>query len=405
MNKEDFEKLKSPEVLRLIKEFSEFDPEKFILKFAGTSSMPVSAMAEQIKSRKKARTKLFDLPVDDMLFMPVPLEQASGTLTASFKAGLISGDRIIDLTGGLGIDSFFFAHRFKDVFHCEQNEVLSSIADYNAGVAGIRNINFTCCNSIEFLKSFPDKHFDWIYVDPARRDETSRSVDIHYLQPDVANLDALLLAKSKNVMIKLSPAFDINEAIKTFPALTRFVVVSVNNECKEALLILSDETKELRIAGVELSRSYPPIIIETPFAKSRPTIRESDSPGNFLYETFCGISKAGLNNFVAQEFNLTAYLKSEYYFFSSTRQENFPGKIFEIIEKIPYNIKTLKKMLRRLKIDKLNIKAKGIAVKPEDVTKKLKLKNGGDYFLFILADNELTEMFLTKIEKIHSMDL
>jgi len=124
-----------------------------------------------------------------------------------------------------------------------------------------------------------------------------------------------------------------------------------------------------------------------------------------LYETFCGISKAGLNNFVAQEFNLTAYLKSEYYFFSSTRQENFPGKIFEIIEKIPYNIKTLKKMLRRLKIDKLNIKAKGIAVKPEDVTKKLKLKNGGDYFLFILADNELTEMFLTKIEKIHSMDL
>ncbi|GJQ64229.1 MAG: hypothetical protein SCALA702_32820 [Melioribacteraceae bacterium] len=396
---EDIEFLKSAEACELLTKYADLSPQEFSLKLSGKIKLPVPALATLLKCRQKAAQKLSGLPVEKMLFDTIPLEQASSTLTAQYKFNSYRGIRAVDITGGLGIDTLFLSDQFREVYHFEQSEVLSEIAKHNASIADRTNVNFVQGDSISMLNNFPDKHFDLLYVDPARRDDNRRSVDINYLKPDIFTNYEFLKSKARKLLFKLSPAFDIREAMKLFPGISKVMVVSVNDECRELLLaIVPGNIKECTISGVELRADSEPVSVSICDAERVSEIKQTDAiSSGYLYESYCGISKSGLDFTAAASFNLNAAGLSDYYFYSTAFHGDFPGKVFEVFKALPYNVKKIKKELTESGVNQINVKAKGISIKPAEVTASLKMKNGGNYFLFIILVDKSYEAILAKL--------
>jgi hypothetical protein len=166
------------------------------------------------------------------------LEQSSGERAAAYKASFMSGKRAIDLSGGFGIDTMFLARVFQEMVYCERDPLLCAVVEHNLKVSGIANVQVRNGESISLLATYPDDSFDWIFVDPARREEGCRSIALDAASPDVVASHDLLLRQAQSVCIKASPAFEISGLKKLLPALHTIVVVSVDHECKEILLLL-----------------------------------------------------------------------------------------------------------------------------------------------------------------------
>ena len=172
----------------------------------------------------------------------ISLEQCSSEATALYKASLVSGESLVDLTGGFGVDCSFLSKNFTSVDYLEQNEELCQIAEHNFKALGL-NIKVNNAESVEFLKKMPA--VDCIYIDPARRDvKGKKTADLSLCSPNLLEIRDTLLEKCNTLLIKLSPMFDISSALEVFPECKQVHVVSVKNECKELLLILGREEKE-----------------------------------------------------------------------------------------------------------------------------------------------------------------
>ena len=191
-------RLTQPEIQKFIDENKHLSAAKVVLKFSSNKELPVREIAEQIECINKAEKKLPELSKQNLLYKKISLEQASSELTAGYKSQKLRGKRIIDLTGGLGIDSIYFSKTFEEVIYCELNEELAEIAKYNFKTLGIKNIVVKKGDGIKILKEFDDNYFDWIFIDPSRRDKDKRSVDIKYYSPDVVENMKLFLQKSHN---------------------------------------------------------------------------------------------------------------------------------------------------------------------------------------------------------------
>ena len=168
MTRDELQKLLDPNAIGLIEKHAADDPAAFALKHHNRSGLPVRAIAEQIACRRKAAKKLPKLSRRNLLYTSLSLEQASGERASSYKAGLerIEGEKMLDMTGGLGIDSIFFARRFDEVVYVERDDVLVEIASRNFEELGIRNISVVQGDSVEVLRASLDESFDWIYIDP-----------------------------------------------------------------------------------------------------------------------------------------------------------------------------------------------------------------------------------------------
>jgi hypothetical protein len=387
------------EVKLFMKNNSNSTSQEIILKYSGKSELPIKEIAVQIECRKRAEKKLPSLNRHNLLYKKVSLEQASSELTAAYKSSRIEGKRIIDLTGGLGIDSIYFAKNFTEVFYCEVNKDLSEIAGHNFSELGIKNIDINIGDGIEFLKKFKDDYFDWIYADPSRREGNNRSVDIKFHSPDILGSFELLKSKTKNLCIKLAPAFDINEAFKLFPELNEFVVVSANNECKEVLLLFNFEKKEEQSSNPTKSAAILNEKSEVKFYKSGideiPVRIFADAePNLFFYEPDTAIRKAGLSEFIAQKFKLRFINSISDYMVSKKAVKYFPGRIFKIVYRSAYNAKEIKKYLNEKNITKANISRSNFALKPDEIKKTLKLKDGGNNYLFFTKDGNGKKIFV-----------
>ncbi|RZJ48930.1 MAG: hypothetical protein EOO19_06770, partial [Chryseobacterium sp.] len=175
--------------------------------FEGISSAEI---VTQINSKKKSQKKLPTWFKTASIYYPATLsiEQTSSEITAKYKSELAKGDSLIDITGGFGVDDYYFAKKVKNLTHCEINEDLSYIAEYNAAVLGTKNINFLPVDGIEYLRS-ASENFDTIFVDPARRSEIGKVFMLKDCTPDVAaNLD-MLLTKANRIIVKTAPLLDI----------------------------------------------------------------------------------------------------------------------------------------------------------------------------------------------------
>lgn len=340
----------------------------------------------QIQSKQKAKNKLPTWYQHDNIVYPssLSIEQTSSEITADFKAKLINGNSLIDLTGGFSVDDYYFSKQFTEVVHCEMNIALSEIVAHNSTIMSADNITTYAGDSLHTLQQL-DRQFDWIYLDPARRDDSQNKVFLlEDCTPDVVNLLGSYYNYSKNIMMKTSPLLDFHNGIKALQGVKKIHVVAVKNEVKELLWILEkDYTDAISIISHNIIGEQ----IDT-FEHNLEDDFSTDYgvPAAYLYEPNAAIMKSGAFNAIANHYNIQK-LAAFSHLYTSETPIDFPGRIFKIIEVISYQ-KSQFSPIKQFK--QANITTRNFPETVAELRQKFKLKDGGSTYLFFttLANDE-----------------
>ena len=363
------------------------DPATFAMQFHSHKELPIRAMAEQLACRQKAVKKLPILSQNNLLYTPLALEQSSGERTAVYKASLMSGKKVIDLSGGFGIDAMFLARTFQDVVYCERDSLLCAVVEHNLMVSGIANVQVKNGDSITILAEYPDNSFDWIYVDPARREQGQRTIALEAASPDVVASHDLLLKKAQKVCVKASPALEISGLKKLLPTLHTILVVSVDRECKEILLLLeraypSDGPAQVKAVCLNTDSEE---ITEVAGGSDVSRVVAAEVK-KYLYEPDPGIIKSRLSAALARDYRLEFVNKSVDYLTGDRKIEAFPGRTFLVVECVPYKPKSFRAFLERHAIAGASIQRRDFPLSAEELRKKYRLLESERAFLFFSRD-------------------
>lgn len=360
------------------------DLDRMIFKGSPFPEIKVQELARQIQSKRKCKTKLPTWYETSGIFYPpkISIEQASSEKAAKYKASLVSGKSLADLSGGLGVDSYYFSMCFERVVYCEIDEDLMHTAKHNFGVLGADNISCVNEDSMKYLRK-TNRTFDWIYLDPARRSSSKERVFLlEDCSPDIlANLDQLF-SKTDRLLLKLSPLLDISMALNQLKIVEEVHVLALDNEVKELLFLLNKESGSTpRIHAVNLKDHVREIFTAELNAKKAEA--NYGQVGSYLYEPNAAILKAGLFNDVSSEFKLTK-LHPNSHLYSSDDLIPFPGRRFVVEKQMKYNPKRIKKEvgLTQAHVTTRNFHESVVAIR-----KRTGLKEGGDDYLFFTTDH------------------
>ena len=336
-------------------------------------------LAEQIDGRKRSEKKLPHWFSTPKIFFPpkLSIEQSSSELTAEYKSRLAKGDALIDLTGGFGVDAYYFAKKCSKVIHCEQNLQLSEIVEYNSKLLGIENIEFINSDSLTYLLN-DSAVYDTIYIDPSRRIQTQKVFLLKDTEPDVVSNLPLLLSKASKIIIKTSPLFDIQSGLKELSNVREVHVVSVKNDCKELLWIVDkDFTGEPIIVCAALKNHLEDQLTFKLSDEKNLTINQYSPPLQYLYEPDVALLKAGCFKSITRKFDVIK-LHSNTHLYTSDKLSNiFVGKKFKVLAVAEY-----KDFLKEISIKKANVICRNFPYTPDQVKKKHKLIDGGADYLF-----------------------
>ncbi|UKM63768.1 RsmD family RNA methyltransferase [Flavobacteriaceae bacterium GSB9] len=354
-----------------------------LLKGTPFSAVDTKTITEQIEAKKRSEKKLPTWFKTENIYYPnkLNIEQTSSEITAKYKSELIKGETIIDLTGGFGVDCFYFSKQFQKVTHCEVNQDLSNIVLHNYKQLNVENIKTINEDGIVYLKDFKT-NFDWIYIDPSRRHDIKGKV--FFLKdclPNVPEHIETLFKNTKNIMIKTSPLLDFSVGLDELKHVKTIHVIAVNNEVKELLWILeagfigkiSVETVNLK----KLNNAY----FSFHYKDEKNTISAYSQPLSFLYEPNVAILKSGGFHSIAKQFNVFK-IQQHTHLYTSEHLINFPGRAFKIEKCLPYN----KKNFKKLGINKANITTRNFPETVQQIRKKFKIKDGGHLYLFFTTD-------------------
>ncbi|MBI2281646.1 MAG: hypothetical protein HYU68_13305 [Bacteroidetes bacterium] len=348
----------------------------------------------QINGLQKAKTKLPTFYENENIIYPVGLsmEQCSSEQTALFKSQLVKGKTAVDLTGGFGVDAYFFAKQFLEVTYVEQNAELFEIAQHNFQVL---NAPIQCYQSSceDFLVK-NTQIFDLAYIDPSRRDETKRVFKLTECSPNVIELLPQLLKTAKQIIIKTSPLLDIKQTLADLQLVNKVWVVSVNNDCKEVLYLVENSTTiSPEIVAANLSKDTSTFLFN--YESEVNTSVDFSEPLSYLYEPNASVLKAGGFKSIAQFFQLKKLAVNTHLYTSEKLVVNFPGRYFKINHTLEYN----EKKFKTLGIKKANITARNFPDSIEQIKKKLKLSDGGNDYIFATKDlNDKPVLIATKKE-------
>ena len=339
----------------------------------------------QIEGWQQAREKLPAwAAVDGIIYPPkISMEQCSSEKTAKYKAGLIEGERFADLTGGFGIDFSYIARGFNEAYYIERNEHLCDIAKTNLSLLGLEHARVLNGNSEELFGTLP--HLDWIFVDPARRDGDGRKVvALSDCEPNIVELD--LLSKADMVMVKCSPMLDITLACRQLRRVSSVHIVSVNNECKELILILNSND----FTGIS---THCMNILKDGIQEFSFTQDEEDSAATsycsevskYLYEPNASIQKAGCPNSLSVRCKVEKLHPNSHLYTSNEHIHNFPGRAFEVVEVFGFSKADIKRVQA---LGKANITVRNFPENVQVLRKRLKLADGGDKYIFATTMND-----------------
>ncbi|WP_034058621.1 THUMP-like domain-containing protein [Lacinutrix jangbogonensis] len=361
-----------------------------LLKGIATSTAETKELIHQIEAKKRCEKKLKTWISSENIYYPnkLNIEQTSSEITAQYKANLISGESLIDLTGGFGVDCYYFSKRIDHVYHCEIDNSLSQIVKHNYQQLGIENITCLAESGITALEQ-EKRHFDWVYIDPSRRDDTKGKVFLlKDCLPNVPEHLQLLFKYSKNVMIKTSPLLDITSGISELCNVKTIHSIAVKNEVKELLWILErDYNGTIAIKTVNITKENNQIF-DFNLNEEYPANASLSEPLTYLYEPNAAILKAGAFDILAKKLNLKKLHKHSH-LYTSTKQVNFPGRCFKIETVLEYNKKKFK---RGFKSTKANVSTRNFPATVQQIREKLNLKDGGDDYLFFTTDLDNNKM-------------
>lgn len=324
------------------------------------------------------------------------MEQCSSEATATYKQKLAKGAKMADLTGGFGVDFSYMSRNFSQATYVEQQEHLCQTAQHNFKVLGLNNTSVVCTDAETFLHSLNEK-LDLIYLDPARRDSNGKKTyAITDCTPDVVRLMPTLLSKAKKIIIKLSPMLDITEATNQLGCIDEVHVISVKNECKEMLLVADTENRRstMKIVCVNDESTYT--ADETHEGRKgkyaqQPIATTPPAAGDMLLVPNASVMKAGCFSSLTDRFDIQKLDPNTHLFIAknadfientqSTLLYTFPGKTYQISAVSSMNSRELRSNLDG--ITHANIAVRNYPMSADQLRKKLKLKDGGDTYIFI----------------------
>ena len=345
---------------------------------------------DQIAGRQKARVKIPSwASIDGIVYPPhISMEQCSSEQTARYKARIAgNGEKIVDLTAGFGVDMAFMSAGFKQAVHVEMQPQLCAISSENYKCLGLNHVQVVCSDGVGYLHQM--EHADLIFIDPARRDQHgARTYGIADCTPNVLEIIDEMLQKADRVMIKLSPMLDWQKTVADVGNVSQVHIVSVGNECKELLLeVKNGKGEKVKVFCVNDDQVFSYEIGEThPFTLS-PLHSFTSSPLHsftFLYEPNASVMKAGCFNLISHRFGITQPDANSHLFLSDKLVEGFPGRRFVIERVSTMNKRELKEALAG--IDKANVAVRNFPLSVADLRKRLKLKDGGDVYIFATTD-------------------
>lgn len=391
MSQEDWEFLTHDKVRTLIEANKQTDPIRFALAHSN-NEIPLALVSTQLKSLQKARLKLPSWYHVSAILPPLALEQCSSEATAKLKS--FSGHRALDLSGGLGVDSYFLSQGFDHLISLEPQKSLADIQRYNLGLLNNNKVEVVNQAAESFLQAYQGPKFDLIYVDPSRRDSHNRRINaLTEGSPNVTQLMPLIRQHGRQLLIKASPLLDLQEAHRLFPTLKELIVVSKDNECKEVLIWLDQLSPErlnapndayLRLKMIRHERideyRFPfPLVEEAGLAERQTSLQYIAEPDVAFYK-----SRATRQLMERFQHEPTSLPHRDGYFFSSQPLANgFPGRQFKVLEAMPYKPKVIKKWLKTEGITRLNISKRNFPDSVAQVRTQLQIKEGGEQFLLL----------------------
>ena len=336
---------------------------------------------QQITARQLMSKKVPTWAANTHLEFPthLSLEQCSSEATARYKASLLSGNTLVDLTGGMGVDCYFLSQNFKDTFYVEQQPHLVEFARHNFNILN-STIHVNEGNSETYLNTM--NSVDAIFIDPARRDTHGRkTVSIHDCTPDVGDLQELLLEKAQHVLIKLSPMLDISLALKELQYVKAVYVVAVGNECKELLFLLERNYTDETVIYTENLPEGSGGRLSFRLSDEK-AIKSAYSSGviDYLYEPNAAVLKAGAFKTIANEYGIQKLEMNSHLYTSDRFLESFPGRTFKVQSWAVFNNKISKTLLAGM--TQANITTRNFPLSVKNLRTKLKLKDGGNYYIF-----------------------
>ena len=440
-----------------IQEYREKDTRQLALQSARFPDVDMLYALDQIKGWQTARRKLPTWAACDGIVYPphLSMEQCSSEPTAQYKLNLAmewarrvenselrveSSSRMTDLTGGFGVDFSFTSCAFASATYVERNAQLCHMVEHNLPLLGIDNAKVVCADAVDYLSTLDMQTM--IFLDPARRDQHgAKTVMLADCTPDVVQLLPQLLKKSRFTMLKLSPMLDWHKAVEDLQGTVREMhIVSVGGECKELLLVLSEEIEsELKVFCADLeaggsgeaglsggssgssssscsSFSSEPSSPRTPSSPSAPSHPSTPSlsaslfvytPGasrpapnsklktqnsKFLHEPNASIMKAGCFDELAAAYGVSPVSRNSHLFLSAEPVDGFPGRSFSIERVTTLNKRELRQALAG--IEKANIATRNFPLSVAELRKRLKLKDGGDVYIFATTTAEDEHLLL-----------
>lgn len=370
-----------------------------LLSKTDLGNVDIKELVEQIEAKTKCKTKLPTWYNTENIFYPnkLNIEQTSSEITAQYKSTLVKGKSIIDLTGGFGVDAFYFSKQFKEVTHCELDANLSEIVAHNFKTLEVNQISTVTTDGIHYLKN-SDTIFDCIYIDPSRRHDSKGKV--FYLKdclPDVTKHLDLLFKHSKTILIKASPMLDISIGLSELKWVKDIHVVAVDNDVKELLFLLEANFEaDVNIKTVNLVGNIHQVF-DFKISKEKHAKPSFSLPKNYLYEPNSAIMKAGAFNTISSKLRLFKLHKHSH-LYTSENEIEFPGRRFKIIDVLPYSKKVIAKQFSKTKA---NITTRNFPETVAQIRTKFNIKDGGESFLFFTTNvnNEKIVIVTKQIRK------
>ena len=408
-------------LINIINKYVNEDVNDLVLKkeknkdFTGISKDAFNSVILQIACRQKYKNKFPTILQEKLFTFPNSLsgEQASSEIAAYYKSNIFEEyNTSVELTGGLGIDSIYFSKQSERHTYCEPDVKLHNIFTNNCKSLGLKNIKFINSAADEFLKNL-DKHYDILYVDPSRRNENdnnSKSFLIEELNPNIISLQKYFPKIANKSIIKLSPMLDITAAIEQIESVTEVHIVSIDNDCKE-LLVVCDYKKNAEIDNVvfvginficdykKIDKNIKSIIKQQQRFEYRSTnskkMHYSASVEKFIFEPNSSLMKLGCWSELCSNFSISKLHQNSHLFTAQKTKKNFPGFIYEVVNVVSYDKEKILDVIEEN--SKVSIKSRNFPDDAEKIRKKLKLKDGNDYYLFCttLMDNK-PQVIITK---------
>ena len=383
------------------------DTAELLLAAQRYQGIDVPFAVEQIEARKRLKTKLPEWYAHPDLIMGgrVPAEQCSSEMTARYKRSMIEGRSMCDMTGGMGVDFWYMSEGMERAIYTERNAALCEIAKHNFQLLKDEKhpeVEVRCGDGREL----PIPSVDIIYLDPARRaGDGSRVYAMEDCEPNIVEWQDELMEHAKMVLVKLSPMVDLTDVLRKLQHVTSIYIVGVKNECKEVLVkqvSLNVQGAEDAVQGVTIhcvdflgERVLHDV---TAFPDETDALVSEEGVKRYLYEPDVTLMKAQVFGALCHRFGVSQLEMGTHLMTSDELVVDFPGRIFEIEEQLPFSSKVLKGLKKEM--PQANIATRNFVMTADELRKRTGIKDGGDVYLFGAKVKDVGQMLLKCRKKV-----